>query len=78
MNPKLSFAKAAAPIAKRRWSAFANGRHFIAGNKCDKGAGSKKEDLGLNLYAYKYEKLYALPRLFLPRGKVGLPVVAWP
>jgi predicted CoA-substrate-specific enzyme activase len=54
---------------------FANGRHFIAGNKCDKGAGVKKEDLGLNLYAYKYQKLYALPKsLPAPRGKVGLPV----
>ncbi|MFA6620625.1 MAG: acyl-CoA dehydratase activase-related protein, partial [Bacilli bacterium] len=54
---------------------FANGRHFIAGNKCDKGAGIKREDLGLNLYSYKYEKLYALPhQLPAPRGKVGLPV----
>jgi len=54
---------------------FADGRHFIAGNKCDKGAGIKREDLGLNLYSYKYEKLYALPhQLPAPRGKVGLPV----
>jgi predicted CoA-substrate-specific enzyme activase len=54
---------------------FENGRHFIAGNKCDKGAGVKKEDLGLNLYRYKYEKLYE-PRgdLATPRGRVGLPL----
>jgi predicted nucleotide-binding protein (sugar kinase/HSP70/actin superfamily) len=54
---------------------FENGRHFIAGNKCDKGAGVKKEDLGLNLYRFKYEKLYApRPENPTPRGKVGLPL----
>ena len=54
---------------------FKNGKHFIAGNKCDKGAGVAKEDLGLDLYRYKYERLYApLPDCGTPRGKVGLPL----
>lgn len=54
---------------------FPGGKHFIAGNKCDKGAGIQKKDLGLNLYAWKYEKLYEpLPPLPSPRGKVGLPM----
>ena len=54
---------------------FKNGKHFIAGNKCDKGAGIAKEDLGLDLYRYKYERLYApLPSLSSPRAKVGLPL----
>jgi predicted nucleotide-binding protein (sugar kinase/HSP70/actin superfamily) len=54
---------------------FKNGKHFIAGNKCDKGAGIAKEDLGLDLYRYKYERLYApAPLLAHSRGKVGLPM----
>jgi predicted CoA-substrate-specific enzyme activase len=54
---------------------FPNGRHFIAGNKCDKGAGVKKVEEPLDLYAYKYAKLYEpLPDNPKPRGKVGLPL----
>jgi len=54
---------------------FKDGRHFIAGNKCDKGAGQTKNDLGLDIYKYKYEKLYEeIQEPTQPRGTVGLPM----
>ena len=53
---------------------FADGRKFISGNKCEKGAGMKVPKETLNLYAYKYEKLRALPsEMQGKRGRVGIP-----
>ncbi len=55
---------------------FADGRRFVSGNKCERGAGLPAARHAADLYAYKYEKLYALPQERKPsaRGTVGLPV----
>lgn len=54
---------------------FSDGSHFIAGNKCDKGAGGKRANEDLDLYAYKYNKLYQpSPERVHSRGRVGLPM----
>lgn len=58
---------------------FADGRRFISGNRCERGAGMEKKDTGLpNLYAYKYKRTYAytpLPEEAAKRGVIGLPRV---
>ena len=54
---------------------FSDGRRFISGNKCERGAGLPKPKNVPDIYAYKYEKLLALPSgLPGPRGRVGLPL----
>ncbi|OPZ34319.1 MAG: 2-hydroxyglutaryl-CoA dehydratase, D-component [Tenericutes bacterium ADurb.BinA155] len=54
---------------------FKDGHHFIAGNKCDKGAGIVKEHEDLDLYRYKYERMRkAAPKIEHPLRKVGLPL----
>jgi predicted CoA-substrate-specific enzyme activase len=54
---------------------FKDGHHFIAGNKCDKGAGVAKPDLGLDLYAYKVARMEKAPAtLAHPKAKFGLPL----
>lgn len=64
---------------------FSDGRRYISGNKCERGAGQKLVKNPLDMYAYKYEKLnsYAtaahekadegkVKKTY--RGKVGLPL----
>ena len=58
-------------------SAFGPGRRFISGNRCDKPVSGGKSGDGLNLYAYKQEKLRALMSARTqgaPRGQIGLPL----
>lgn len=56
---------------------FSGGRRFITGNKCERGAGQKRNAEKLpNLYEYKYEKLMALKSIENPtRGTIGIPMV---
>ena len=56
---------------------FGGGRRFISGNRCDRPVSGNKQQSGLNLYAYKQEKLLALindRRENAPRGTIGLPM----
>lgn len=51
----------------------------ITGNRCERGAGQRRTDAELpNLFAYKYERIFAyeaLPLQEAPRGRVGIPRV---
>ncbi len=55
---------------------FADGRRFISGNRCERGAGDKPQNLP-NLYRYKYQRLFEryepLPREQASRGVLGIP-----
>ncbi|MDO5300568.1 MAG: acyl-CoA dehydratase activase-related protein, partial [Clostridia bacterium] len=56
---------------------FGSGRRFISGNRCDRPVSGNKNNSGLNLYAYKQEKLKALMDARCenaPRGQIGLPM----
>lgn len=58
---------------------FSDGRQFITGNRCERGAGSeiKKSDLP-NLYDYKYKRIFGyipLKKAEAKRGVVGIPRV---
>ena len=54
---------------------FADGRKFISGNKCERGAGLQVPTDRPDLYEYKYNKLLSLPKQeAAKRGKVGLPL----
>ena len=59
---------------------FENGKKFISGNRCEKGAGNQeiaKKDLP-NLYKYKFERLFGykpLDEKDAPRGTIGIPRV---
>ena len=61
-------------------NSFENGKKFISGNRCEKGAGiqnSDKRDLP-NLYKYKYERLFdytPLEEKDAKRGTIGIPRV---
>ena len=56
---------------------FGNGRKFITGNRCEKGAGHKKAKVAApNLFAFKNKLLFERPVLdaeTAPRGTVGIP-----
>lgn len=59
---------------------FPNGKRYITGNRCEKGAGHvrSKEDQLPNMYAYKYNRVFdykSLPEKEAPRGIVGIPRV---
>lgn len=58
---------------------FADGRSFISGNRCEKGAGLAKAANELpNLFKYKYDRLFSYTPLAAenaPRGVIGLPRV---
>ena len=59
---------------------FPNGKRYITGNRCEKGAGHvrSKEDQLPNMYAYKYKRVFdykSLPEEEAPRGIVGIPRV---
>lgn len=56
---------------------FGGGRRFISGNRCDRPTSGSKQSSGLNLYAYKQEKLQAIMNdrhEGAPRGTIGLPL----
>lgn len=58
---------------------FANGQKFITGNRCEKGSGEVKDRKEVpNLYAQKFERLFAyqpLPIDKAARGVIGIPRV---
>ncbi len=56
---------------------FNDGRRFVSGNRCEKGAGIKLENKTENMFEYKYKKLRAfadIKPVGAPRAKVGLPM----
>lgn len=58
---------------------FSNGKRFISGNRCEKGAGleSSKKEIP-NLYKYKFDRLFnykPLDEKDAPRGIIGIPRV---
>ncbi|MDR2801274.1 MAG: acyl-CoA dehydratase activase-related protein, partial [Desulfovibrio sp.] len=57
-------------------STFTDGRRFVSGNRCERGAGATPQNLP-NLYARKYERLFdhytPLPREKAWRGTLGIP-----
>ncbi|GGF98500.1 2-hydroxyacyl-CoA dehydratase [Paenibacillus aceti] len=58
---------------------FQDKRFFITGNRCERGAGLRKEKSSLpNLYEYKYERILnyeSLPADEAERGTIGIPRV---
>ncbi len=52
---------------------FSDGRRFVSGNKCERGAGLKVVKEPLDLYKFKYETLLSLPQR---KGgvRVGIPL----
>lgn len=61
------------------FNTFNDGERFIVGNRCERGAGSAKDDNKLpNLFKYKYDRLFnyeSLPVEKAPRGVIGIPRV---
>lgn len=56
---------------------FSDGRRFISGNKCERGAGMKPLLEDMDIYAYKQSKLYECAtgmRAGKPKGRAGLPM----
>lgn len=60
-------------------SHFSDGREFITGNRCERGAGMEKSKKKLpNLFEYKYKRVFDYESLELkdaPRGEIGIPRV---
>ena len=58
---------------------FSNGKKYISGNRCEKGAGIVSDNQNLpNLIKYKYERLFNYTPLSeedSPRGTIGIPRV---
>ena len=58
---------------------FSNGKRYISGNRCEKGAGIVTDAKELpNLIKYKYERLFnykPLEKSNAPRGTIGIPRV---
>ncbi|MDO3411121.1 acyl-CoA dehydratase activase-related protein [Saccharibacillus sp. CPCC 101409] len=58
---------------------FEDGREYITGNRCERGAGGEKDPDGLpNLFEYKLDRLFGYKSLALDeakRGRVGIPRV---
>ena len=58
---------------------FENGKKFISGNRCEKGAGENQDIKDLpNIYKYKYDRLFSyipLSEADATRGTIGLPRV---
>ena len=58
---------------------FDDGRRFVSGNRCEKGAGVQRAEEDLpNLFHYKYERLFhykPIPAREAPRGVIGIPRV---
>ena len=55
---------------------FSDGRRFVSGNKCERGAGLPKPKDLPDIYTFKYEALLAMPNAAAKgeRGTVGLPM----
>ena len=55
---------------------FSDGRRFVSGNKCERGAGLKPRKDVPDIYAFKYERLLSMPNPNAEgkRGTVGLPL----
>ncbi|MDR3176894.1 MAG: acyl-CoA dehydratase activase-related protein [Desulfovibrio sp.] len=57
-------------------STFTDGRRFVSGNRCERGAGATPQNLP-NVYAYKYKRLFGhytpLPGEKARRGVIGIP-----
>ena len=60
-------------------NSFGNGKKFISGNRCERGAGISNLNNNLpNIYKYKYERLFSYKPLEeekAPRGTIGIPRV---
>ena len=58
---------------------FSSGKRFIAGNRCERGAGIEKSKTQIpNLYKYKYQRLFQykpLEETQAERGTIGIPRV---
>ncbi len=56
---------------------FSDGGRFVSGNRCEKGAGIKREHEVPDLYTYKYESLMKMTQAqpARPIATVGLPMV---
>ena len=59
---------------------FENGKKFISGNRCEKGAGNQESDTKElpNIYKYKFERLFSyepLSETNAKRGTIGIPRV---
>ncbi|WMJ80480.1 acyl-CoA dehydratase activase-related protein [Clostridium sp. MB40-C1] len=58
---------------------FTDGREFISGNRCERGAGLEKVENNIpNLYEYKYKRVFeykALSEEEAKRGSIGIPRV---
>lgn len=56
---------------------FSDGHRFISGNRCEKGAGIKTENLPLNMFEHKYDiiRYYENIKPENPIAKVGIPLV---
>ncbi|MCR5584585.1 MAG: 2-hydroxyacyl-CoA dehydratase [Lachnospiraceae bacterium] len=58
---------------------FPGNRHFISGNRCEKGLGKEKSNTNIpNLFAYKLKRIFGyepLEEFTAPRGTVGIPRV---
>lgn len=56
---------------------FSNGKRYISGNRCERGAGLRTENSKLpNLFEYKYDRLFSYESLEKSkafRGEVGIP-----
>ena len=53
---------------------FADGRKFIAGNRCERPITKKSPDKSLNIYDYKLRLLQSYEPKEGTRGKIGLPM----
>ena len=55
---------------------FSDGRKYISGNKCEKGAGLKPHSDELDIYRYKYDRLHEsiTGNVGKKRGTVGIPL----
>lgn len=58
---------------------FGNGKRFISGNRCEKGAGNLNKSQNLpNLVKYKYDRIFnytPLEEQYATRGTIGIPRV---
>jgi len=58
---------------------FSDGRKFVSGNRCEKGAGIQRSNESLpNLFEYKYKRIFnyrPLPKEEAKRGTIGIPRV---
>lgn len=60
-------------------SVFPDGRKFVTGNRCERGAGKSEEEISkaFNMFQYKYDRLfnYYKPLEDAPLGEIGVPRV---